>query len=30
MVQRAELAELMGAGDDLLRRLAEQADKLTI
>jgi hypothetical protein len=30
VVQRAELAELMDAGDELLHRLAEQADKLTI
>jgi hypothetical protein len=29
-VQRSQLIELMDTGDDLLRRLAEQADKLTI
>jgi hypothetical protein len=29
-LQRSELVELMDTGDDLLRRLAEQADKLTI
>ena len=30
VVQRSELVELMDTGDDLLRRLASQADKLTI
>ena len=30
VVQRAELVELMDTGDELLRRLASQADKLTI
>jgi hypothetical protein len=30
LIQRSELAELMDAGEDLLRRLASQADRLTI
>ena len=30
VVQRSELVELLNTGDDLLRRLASQADKLTI
>jgi hypothetical protein len=30
VLQRSELVELMDTGDDLLRRLASQADKLTI
>jgi hypothetical protein len=30
VVQRSELVELMDTGDDLLHRLASQADKLTI
>jgi hypothetical protein len=29
VIQRSELAELMDAGDNLLRRLREQTDKLT-
>jgi hypothetical protein len=30
VIQRSELVELMDTGDDLLRRLEEQADKITI